>query len=152
MSKATEKGLYCYLLEDGRTALTQRNLDYATNEKGHLDLNAVRKDDTMTLNLIANPKLGYILAELYGKEWISPDVAVNMSDRERLDLPYYQHCSILSQGQVYVRAGKFIPLSQYIKKATPAEMAAMLWDVAVQAALAQLSMISDQPVDSSEAV
>lgn len=152
MSKAAEKGLYCYLLDDGRTALTQRNLDYATNEKGILDLNEVNKADAKTVNLIADQKLGYMLAELYGKEWTDPDLAVGMTDRERVDLPYYQHCSVLSQGQIYVRAGKFIPLSQYVKKATPAEMAAMLWDVAVQAALAQLTMISDQSFAPDEAV
>lgn len=152
MSKATEKGLYCYLLDDGRTALTQRNLNYATNEKGILDLKQISKDDSKTLNLIADQRLGYILAELYGREWTDPDVAVGMSERERVELPYYQHCSVLSHGQVYVRDGKFIPLSQYIKKATPAEMAAMLWDVAIQAALAQLSMLADQASATDEAV
>lgn len=150
MSKSTEKRLYSYSLTDGRMALTSRNLAYASNEKGILDLASVREDDAKTINLIADPTMAFLLSELYGKEWLDPETVMGMNSAEHLELPYYQHCSILSQGKVYVRDGKFIPLAQYIKNATAKEMAAMLWDVAIQAALAQLT-IASEPADATGA-
>lgn len=148
MSKSTEKRLNSYPLQDGRTALTSRNLAYASNEKGILDLASVREDDAKTINLIADPTLAFLLTELYGKEWLNPEAVMRMDSRERLELPYYQHCSVLSQGKVYVRDDKFVPLEQFIKHATTKEMAAMLWDVAIQAALAQVAVVS-KPADAT---
>lgn len=141
--KATEKGLFCYHMEDGRTALTQRNLEYALDENGNLDLAVVKGDDAKRINIIADPQLGFLLAELYGKDWLDPEVALKMSEKQLTELPYYQHCAVMSGSKIYVRDGKFIPLEKFTKNASPQELAAMLWDVAAQAALAQLSMISE---------
>lgn len=141
--KATEKGLFCYHLEDGRTALTQRNVDYAVDDNGNLNLAEVKGDDAKTINIIADRRLGFLLAELYGKDWIDPETAVNMSEKKIAQLPYYQHCALLSGGKIYIRDGKFVTLEKFTKGASSRELTSALWDVAAQAALAQLAMISE---------
>lgn len=140
MKIETKRRLYCYQLKDGRTALTRCNLAYATDDQGNLDLASVKGEDVKFINLIAEPELGHLLSELYGNDWLDPERVFNMKDRERLTLPYYQHCAILARGKMYVRDGKYIPLTQFIRKASQKELAAMLWDVAAQAALAQLTI------------
>lgn len=141
--KATEKGLFCYQVEDGRTALTSKNLAYATNAGGFLVLASVREDDAKTLNIIADPLIGFLVAELYGKKSLDPEAVIAMDEQARKDLSHYHHCAILAQGTLYVRDGDYVPLNRYIKTASHQDLAATLQDVAFQAALMQLSAIAE---------
>lgn len=143
MKEIQKKRLYSYPLADGRTVLTHCDLSYACDQKGNVDLASVWENDVKSINVIADPTLGFLLSELYGKEWCPPDVVVEMNNRELLDLPFYQHCSVLSKGEIQVFDGKFVSLAEYIKNASKRDMAAMLWNVAIQAALAQLSIVAD---------
>ena len=148
MSK--QKGLFRYTLADGRIALSPIRLDYARDESGMLDLAAVMGDDAKYINLIADPELGLLLSLSYQGTWESPEKVIELEKKDRLEIDYHQNCALLAQGKVYVRDGRFIPLQQFLKRATKQDMICMLTDIAMQAALAQLELT--KKADTGESV
>lgn len=150
--KKQERTLYSYPTDDGRIAITLRNLAYAVNEEGTLVLASVRGDDAPAINLIADPAVGALLSKVYEGFWHDPAHVIRMSAHERLSLPKYQHCAVLAQGKIYVRNGKFVALEKFTKNASAQELTAMLWDVAAQAALAQLTLATLQEESLNQAV
>ena len=137
-----KKGMYRYDLADGskRIALSPVCLDYATDDNGVLDLASVRGGDAGKINLIADPELGVLLGLTYQEAWETPEKVLSMKKEARIGLSYYQNCAVMSKGRVYVRNGRFMPLSQFLESATKADLIIMLTDIAVQSALAQLEL------------
>ena len=131
----------CYSLPDGRTALSRENLYYALDAQGLLNVNALSAAEQRSLTVVAEPDmLGLLLSSVDGKAWEAPETALAMDGVQRMELSYLRHCVILANGTIYIRNGKFTPLTDFLASAGREELTYMLWNVSLQAALAQAEL------------
>lgn len=137
-----KKGMYRYITTDGRIALSPEPLYLALNSKLQLELAKVDPMDYRKLTLIADPMLAHLLTiTANGDLWFPPEKVLQMS-REELVLNRVstdRNCCVLQDDTIYLYYdGNYQPLAALISKASREELIGYLWDVAVQAALAQI--------------
>ncbi|HIT34526.1 MAG TPA: hypothetical protein IAC31_07895 [Candidatus Faecousia intestinigallinarum] len=142
MSKYPYSHNYSYKLNDGRTVLSPKPLDYATYVSADgeaLKMDAIRAEDARHISVLSSDTLAYLLQiATDGGEWEKIKDITSTSflksgsiDRARV---------VLSGDQVYLLDGTYIPLDEFMIQASKEEMAMALWDVAMQAALAQMAL------------
>lgn len=134
-----KKGLYSYELSDGRMALSPTPLDFALDNKHNLQMDQLGEKERHDLSILADPLIAHLLTVASdGQEWLNPERVMAMSKKERLETSFYRHHCLIKDGTIYVHDGQYIPLVTYLRKASHEELIHCLWNVAFQAALAQL--------------
>lgn len=134
-----KKGLYSYELSDGRMALSPTPLDFALDNKHNLQMDQLGEKERHDLSILADPLIAHLLTVAAdGQEWLNPESIMAMSKEERLETSFYRHYCLIKDGTIFVHDGKYIPLMTYLSKASREELIHCLWNVAFQAALAQL--------------
>lgn len=144
-----KKGMYRYTATDGRIVLSPEPLYEALVQKDRLDLHALPKDVQKNLSILADPLLAHIMTIASdGDLWVPPEAIMNMTQVEMIDChaSIDRNCCLLKDDTLYLRDGStYKPLAALISEASREDLIGYLWDVALQAALAQIERSSHQP-------
>lgn len=136
---------YSYPVSDGRTAICRTNLAYAMDDDGKVILSALTEKDAYELTLVENPQIARMLQLILSAgAWRKG--GIKSTDAES-DADYIKnYCIMLSDGTICIKDGsEYVPVEQFMEKASEAELQLALRMVAGQAALAQLDMAQRTP-------
>lgn len=134
---------YTYELRDGRIAYSGKDLTHALTKDRFLDLSTLTPAESRQLSIAATEEMNLLMkAAMDGAPWLPPSELTCLSDEECLQkASSYKSVCVIQNGTVKLRNGRrFVALGKVADTGSRDTLAFYLWNVGLQAALAQMDL------------